>query len=98
MILAKIDSNMERYIRTAFLFSIGLFCGILINLYSNLNLNYNYCKIEEIEQNTKLLNEKNIIYTKCDYNRNGPRILCAVFTHAKAHSKVHYVHNTWGKR
>lgn len=43
-------------------------------------------------------NTDNLIKTKCNYKSSGPRILCAVFTYKEAHSKVHYVHNTWGKR
>ena len=98
MILKKIDSSMQLYIRTVFLFCIGLFFGSFINLYGSINLNYNYCKIAETEQTKTFQKQNNTIYTKCNYTTKGPRILCAVFTHAKVHSKVHYVQNTWAKR
>ena len=61
-------------------------------------------KIAEIELNRPKENtiiyikENSIIYTKCNYSARGPKVFCAVFTHSKAHSKLHYVHNTWGKR
>ena len=100
---------MQHQMRTAFLFSSGLIFGFIINLfmYRNINFTVDYCETSKateivpltITNKIPLPREKNIIiYTKCNYTQKGPRILCAVFTHSKVHSKVHYVHNTWGKR
>ena len=77
----------------------GLVLGLIIGLcvcYMVIMAQYK----EEIDGNLflKTLQKDNTVLTKCNYNNNGPRILCAVFTHKKVHSKVHYVHNTWGKR
>jgi hypothetical protein len=39
------------------------------------------------------------IQTKCNYSENGPRILCAIFTHKSVHkTTLPPVHNTWAKR
>ena len=34
----------------------------------------------------------------CRYDKFGPRILCAVFTHKEAHGDIKYIQNTWGRR
>jgi hypothetical protein len=34
----------------------------------------------------------------CKYGKSGPRIICAIFTHQKAHDDIKYIQNTWGRR
>ncbi len=53
---------------------------------------------KENKNNNFLHGIDNKIKTKCNYSTKGPRILCAIFTYKDAHSKIHNVHNTWGKR
>lgn len=73
---------------------LGLFIGIVYNsfiLYFESNLKY------EINQDSRNLNF--FTSNKCNYKINGPRILCAVFTHkANFETKAKSVNKTWGKR
>ena len=99
---------MNRKNRTAFIFFAGLIIGFLLNFIFNNYQKSNLAKILPLNIENEILvrkigevepnKENNIIYTKCNYNNNGPRILCVVFTHSIAHSKLQYVHYTWGKR
>ena len=77
-----------------FYFICGLLVGILFNYIHLFAFKHFKTKYKD-----KILPNNNIILkTKCNYGPNGPRILCAIFTNRDAHSKLHYVHNTWAKR
>lgn len=72
--------------------------GVLIPFIYITSLGYtsihNLSKLKE----NQIYNE-HASYNKCGYGSNGPRILCAVFTHAKNYeNKATAVNNTWGKR
>ena len=95
--LDRIFSHIIQHNRKGFIY------GIVLGLISGLCLWYMVLMgqyKEEISGHLFLntLRKETTVLTKCKYNKNGPRILCAVFTHKKVHSKVHYVHNTWGNR
>lgn len=34
----------------------------------------------------------------CEYARTGARVLCAIFTHSKAHEDLKFIQNTWARR
>lgn len=57
-------------------------------------------KILEETNNLKYVKKDNLDTKNiCDYNKNGPRILCTVFTYKKNFRlKAQYVDETWGKR
>lgn len=92
MLISKFSPNRKGFVY-------GLVVGLTIGLSLNYMISINQQKVEiegQIVLNSR--QAENIVLNKCDYKYDGPRILCAVFTHKKVHSKVHYVHNTWGKR
>lgn len=92
-------------------FGLGLILGLLIGIvYNSCMLYYeNSVKfemnpsLEIIENKQPRLSILNIIgltkeENKCNYPTNGPKILCAVFTHkANFETKAKSVNQTWGK-
>ena len=65
-------------------------------LKKNLNSTKDDLKNGEFKWNS---DTSNIIKTKCNYGENGPRVLCAIFTHKAVHkTTLPPVHNTWAKR
>lgn len=91
-------------------FSTGLLLGLLIGvvynslmLYFENGLKYELSDETLINRKSSGLNLLNMIGltndNKCNYDKNGPRILCAVFTHkANFESKAAAVNKTWGNR
>jgi glycoprotein-N-acetylgalactosamine 3-beta-galactosyltransferase len=52
-----------------------------------------------VNQNNKKSCLYDIIETNCNYGENGPKILCAIYTHSIVHkTTLPPVHNTWAKR
>ncbi len=83
-----------------FLILFGVFSLLFLFLNYNLNSGQTQDIYESIYYNDSRINEKiEIIKNKCNYGPNGPRILCAVFTHVSSHkTKLLAVHKTWAKR
>ena len=64
---------------------------------NNLNLQENYINI--LRYNLNIQTNPELVKNKCNYDQNGPRILCAVFTRQMAkNTKLKAVHDTWAKR
>ena len=52
-----------------------------------------------LRYNLNLDTSPELIKNACNYEKSGPRILCAVFTRAISHkTKLKAVHDTWAKR
>ena len=60
-------------------FSLVIFVSIFIYIHHRISKVSNTLNVKNVNSNYEL------IKTKCNYGENGPRILCAVFTHKNVH-------------
>ena len=81
------------------LLSLLIFIGVLLTLVINLMRTWN---LNEAKNDTNELNAdaKDLLNPNpCNYSKNGPRILCGIYTYPKNHNKSALaMFNTWGKR
>jgi hypothetical protein len=77
--------------------------GMTFSFIYIITLNYSHVNVSEsiiMYRENHLLNLKyngSLTQNRCNFGKNGPRILCAVFTYQKNYAtKATAVNNTWG--
>jgi hypothetical protein len=90
-------SDMKKLTTLAITFGITFsFIYIITLSYSHVNLSDSIILYRENQMQNLILNG-NVTENKCNYGKNGPKILCAVFTYQKNYAtKATAVNNTWG--
>ena len=90
-------SDLRKLTTLAVAFGIAFSFVYIITLsYSHVNISESLIMYRENHMLNLMFNG-NLTRNTCNYGRNGPRILCAVFTYQKNYAtKATAVNNTWG--